>query len=285
VTAEIEHAVKEGDLEKLGALLIDQPEFVSSRNEKHGRTPLHLAAGFRQRAVAELLLAHGADVNAKDNDGGTPLSSAGSKDVTELLLAHGADVNAKDNDGWTPLHRASSASSRREVVESLMAHGADVNAANNKGQTALHMAAIGCNKETVELLLAHGADANARAKSGATPLQFARGMSHDPGHKDVVELLTKAGAETPLETLMKRTKLAMEAKGTQGPKMQPRFRIVQNDLGLLTGRGGLLAVRFECGKCGKTVQVPVSEIMQSGAYVKCHSCNDITYVPPNAGKE
>ena len=57
--------------------------------------------------VAELLLANKAEVNAKDNNGVTPLHLAafnGHKDVAELLLANKAEVNAKDNDGETPLH-------------------------------------------------------------------------------------------------------------------------------------------------------------------------------------
>jgi ankyrin repeat protein len=48
-------------------------------------------------------LAAGTDVNAKDEDGETPLHHAGTKEVTELLIAKGADVNAKNNNGRTPL--------------------------------------------------------------------------------------------------------------------------------------------------------------------------------------
>ena len=70
---------------------------------------------------AELLLAKGADVNAKDTSGSTPLSMAayaGNKDVAELLLAKGADINAKDKNGNTPLQNAAS-NGRTDVVDLL----------------------------------------------------------------------------------------------------------------------------------------------------------------------
>jgi ankyrin repeat protein len=56
-----------------------------------GETPLHLAAETGQKGVAELLLMHGADVNAKNTDGLTPLHLAargGYKKVIELLHQH-----------------------------------------------------------------------------------------------------------------------------------------------------------------------------------------------------
>jgi ankyrin repeat protein len=83
---------------------------------------LHSAAYEGHNDVVELLLAKGANVNAKINDGFTPLyeaASNGQKDVTELLLAKGADVNAKDNDGKTPLQVA-----KPEVADLLHVHGA-----------------------------------------------------------------------------------------------------------------------------------------------------------------
>lgn len=74
--------------------------------------------------VVKLLLAHGADVNTKDNTGQTPLFDAAvrnSTDVAELLLANRADVNATDKDGQTPLHEAVAHSS--SMVDFLRQHG------------------------------------------------------------------------------------------------------------------------------------------------------------------
>src|SRR3989338_3167952 len=76
---------------------------------------------------SERLIATGADVNAKDVSGLSPLHMAavnGHKDVVELLLAKGADVNAKDGNGLNPLHTAA-VNGQKDIVELLIAKGAD----------------------------------------------------------------------------------------------------------------------------------------------------------------
>ena len=87
---------------------------------KDGYTPLHGAAQFGHKEVAELLIAKGADVNAAV-DGITPLHFAvarGHKEVAELLIAKGADVNAKNDGGETPLDGADG-----EIADLLRKHG------------------------------------------------------------------------------------------------------------------------------------------------------------------
>ena len=66
-------------------------------------------------------LADGADVNAKNDFGSTPLIAAalkGHKEIAELLISQGADVNAKNNRGQTPLDWA-----EVEIADLLRKHG------------------------------------------------------------------------------------------------------------------------------------------------------------------
>lgn len=113
-----------------------------------GRTPLHYAAGVYRAAgprkhleVAKLLLAKGADVNARAQGGYTPLHVAsgnyGNGHVAALLLANGADVNAKDRRG-TPLAAAALAG-KLEVVKLLLSQGADPNVVDSNGHRPLDL--------------------------------------------------------------------------------------------------------------------------------------------------
>jgi len=105
----IHEAARSGDIKTVAALLKEHPDLVSSKEEKYGQTPLHIAAFSDHIDVAKLLIANKADVNAQANNGATPLHLAaakGNKDIVELLLANKANINATDHDGWSPLHSA-----------------------------------------------------------------------------------------------------------------------------------------------------------------------------------
>jgi ankyrin repeat protein len=185
----IHDAVKRGDLAEIRSLLRNDSTLVFSKDNQ-GQTPLFDAPN---KAVAELLLDSGADVNARDSRLFTPLHIAAGgftnrKDVVEVLLARGAEVNARDDLGMTPLYLMAS-SSQTSKMELLLDHGADANAAANDGTMPLHVAAAGGNKDEVELLLAKGADANGKYSYGWTPACLAA----DNHHPEVVALLNQHG--------------------------------------------------------------------------------------------
>ena len=123
----------------------------------------------------QALLAGGANVDARANDGSTPLHQAaalGDVAAIRVLLAGGASVNAKAKDGSTPLHQAARLGEMASI-QALLAGGADVDARNKDGVTPLHAAAVSGKAAVIPTLLAGGADVNARAKYGVTPLHFA----------------------------------------------------------------------------------------------------------------
>jgi uncharacterized protein len=88
-------ATEAGDIVQMAALLAKGAE-VNARNA-YGWTPLHIAAAGGDPAVIALLLHHGADVHAQSHIGTTPLDNAttrgGRKAVIDLLLTHGARRN------------------------------------------------------------------------------------------------------------------------------------------------------------------------------------------------
>lgn len=156
-------------------------------------TPQNRAASRRQADAARALIDAGADLNARDNNGWTLLTSAASSghaDVVKLLLGAGADVNARSVSGSTPLSWAVTAG-HADVAKLLIGAGADVNAQDKDGWTLLHWAASSGHADVAKVLLDGGADVNARDKDGSTPLRMAMSW----GHADAAKVLVAAGAD------------------------------------------------------------------------------------------
>lgn len=198
---------RKGNAQAVADLLKKDPGLVRLTDpDPNGRkrTLLHNAGG---KAVAELLLAQGAEVNARDRFGWTPLHAVPSAEVAALLIEKGADLNATAQRKLTPLHTTPSAdvvrllvdkganlealndsgnaplvwqlqSNRAEPAIALIEKGADVKHANKGGYTALHAAGDFSNVENaIAPLVEKGAEVNAVDKLGMTPLHYACGKN------------------------------------------------------------------------------------------------------------
>ena len=177
-----------GNLEA-AKFLIEKGANVNAKNAQ-GSTPLMDVSSYSGNLeTAKLLIEKGADVNAKDAQGSTALMKAvgsGKVELAKLLIEKGADVNAKNAQGSTALMKAAG-SGKVELAKLLIEKGADVNAKNAQGSTAL-MEAVGSKKvELAKLLIEKGADLNAQDSGGMTPLKIAE----EENNKAMIDLLTK----------------------------------------------------------------------------------------------
>ncbi|CAB0028248.1 unnamed protein product [Trichogramma brassicae] len=164
---------------------VQQVVHIDARDEE-GR-PLHLAVKFDQAEAVELLLRRGADPNAHDAKGTTPLHFIAKRshfmrtNLFEICDAihRTVQVNARDNLGNTPLHVAMPWRDE-EGFKTLLRRGADPNLANEDGRTSLHVICEKDRDDEFARILFEICDerqltvqVNTRDKSGKTPLQLA----------------------------------------------------------------------------------------------------------------
>jgi uncharacterized protein len=160
VTMTVFEACAAGEVERVERLIASDRSAINGFSAD-GWTPLHLAAFFGHTQLAELLLAHDADVAARSRNanGNTPLHAAlagNHKMVAGLLIGRGGDVNAADAGGWRPLHLAA-ANNNLDAIKALIAQGADVLAGNGEGRTPLSLAQEKNHREAAAFLRRHGA--------------------------------------------------------------------------------------------------------------------------------
>lgn len=213
---EIFAAAEEGDVDRIRNYLNrgGSPNMEGGRRTYGYQTLLHWAG---TPDVAELLIARGADVNARDVFTQTPLHTVTSPEVAQVLIDHGArlDVMAFGSRngpdyfplGYSPLHTARS----KEIAEVLINHGAHTlcqeHVENGKypdeldwceyNLTPLHRADTA---GIVDVLVEHGMDVNATAGENKTPL-------HSAATGEVAIALLEHGADIEARDKLGRTPL------------------------------------------------------------------------------
>ena len=175
-------------------MLRAQPQ-LASRRDDDDRLALHWAvSGNRIQCVEILAEQKTFDIDARDGAGWAPLHIACSlshaDEMVDLLLARGADVDQKTNNGQTAIFFAAS-KSNLETVRKLIQHKASTRVKDKRGQLPLHRAAAVGNVPIIQIILSNRSPINATDMDGCTALHH----SIAEGHGDAAVVLLRAGAE------------------------------------------------------------------------------------------
>jgi ankyrin repeat protein len=152
-------------------------------------TPLHVAISRRNEVIARSLIARGADIDAKNRHGQTPLLIAIDKGygfmapmLAPMLIDRGADISVKDNHGNTALHIAI-VKGNVEMALALLACGIDFDVKNANGKTALALAVGGRDVKMIQEMVERAGMKRASAAAAASAEQpyakRARGEDQD----------------------------------------------------------------------------------------------------------
>jgi len=221
-----------------------------------GATELHWAVHRDDSAAADRLIRAGANVNAANEYGVTPLALActnRSVAMVETLLAAGASPNAAQTTGITPLMECARTGAAAAVA-ALLARGASVDAAHAKsGQTALMWAAAERHPDVVKLLIDRGANVRVRSDGGFTPLLFAARAGDDAAAR----LLLDAGADVNEATPEHGSALVVASAGGHerlallllergaNPNSADRFGVTALHNAVQRGLTSLVGMRFD----------------------------------------
>lgn len=187
------HYATDGGLLSMVDKLIQSGAWTTKRN-KFGETPLHLACGHGDMPTVKLLMDQtpGIVVNGGDNSGWTAMHRAltsGNDDSAEWLSSQPkVKVGVRDKHGRLPIHFAAAYASEAMLDSFSQRFPAQVWATDRFGYTLLHMAVVGANLPNISYLLDHfpDMDRNAQNKWGKQPLDYAR-------HESIREMLLEKG--------------------------------------------------------------------------------------------
>lgn len=161
-------AVEKADIEQVRQLLEQEPRLALSRTSDGWPSFLQQAIFFSPD-ILNLFLQNGADPNIRNANGETLLHLTGDPTAIRLLLKAGADIDARDNKGWTPLmSHATDETTGPDAVYTLLAQGANPEAKGKQGETAALLLPEGGRFSTIKQALLQKARPTSHHQSDQT---------------------------------------------------------------------------------------------------------------------
>ena len=232
-------------LNDLGLELLNEDHSHIFLSDGNKNTALHAAAERGNLKMVEILVFRGAEINALNERGETPLDLAlhagpwkrePGLEIVVLLINHGARVD---------LFTAAQMGNNSEIQEQSKDGDFDVNGFDNRGRTALFHASRNNHLETVRLILSLGADPNLVCEDGQTPLSTA--CLHSLSQECDIQLintLVEHGAEETLEAAIVRSNTSLITKFVQAEPNAITSQSHESSLAYAIHTGNL--VSLEC---------------------------------------
>jgi len=211
--------------------LLEHGAEVNALNPTSGRTPLHYSVDVWFTDGLLTLVEYGADCNAQDQNGDTPLHLSLQGDLSETkveaLLNNGADPNIRNRNGKTPLHCMTDTQDLDEVLPLLTEAGADLEAKTPGGNTVLMTLLPKCGPTylsiTLTTFLKAGARLDNRDDSGRTILH----QLCECSPSEVISTLVEAGADPGTSDFEGNTLMHYTTRQTPGYHRKGQFELLE----------------------------------------------------------
>jgi ankyrin repeat protein len=203
---DIFNAIYDNDIDRV-QILINNGIDINAKNEE-GNTPLIVAAKDDREDIVLLLLDSGANIDETDDDGDTALMNlardGNRENIIQILLDRGSNINLQNERGYSAIMLAALFNPDKiSTLQTFIDSGADIYSRDNEGNTVFELCIMEDNEDLIHFLLENGSDINSQNNVGDTPLIIAVYI----GFMSIVQILVNEGANMNLQNYNLQTPL------------------------------------------------------------------------------